>query len=305
MVIRLAPRGPLALDLTLQRYRLWGEDPANLYRGGVFRRVANAAGHLVPYALRGGGSVGRPRLMVALGVDGPAAVAAAVRREVRWLLGLDADIEGFYAMAEADPVLAGLVGPLYGMRPPLAPGPFEMLVSAITAQQVTLGFALLTRARLVRRFGRPRRVAGAMVYAFPTPEALARARLGELRGMQLSTRKAEYIVGLARAVASGRLDLAALQRCDNAEVIARLTAVRGLGRWTAEWFLVRALGRGDVCPADDLGVRKAFEALCFGGRPAEAGRIRRYAARWGEHQSLAVHYLLAGARLRVGTGGGT
>lgn len=301
---RLAPRGPLAFDLTLQRYRLWGEDPANLYRAGVFRRVAKADGRLIPYRLRGGGSVGHPRLEVALDrTTGPAGVAA-VRREVRWLLGLDADLAGFYALAQDDPVLAGLVEPLYGMRPPMAPEPFEMLVSAITAQQVNLGFALTTRARLIRRFGRPRRADGARVYTFPGPEALARARVDELRAMQLSARKAEYIIGLARAVAGGGLDLAGLGRCENAEVIARLTTVRGLGRWTAEWFLARCLGRGDVCPADDLGVRKAFELFCFGGRAVDGARIRRYAARWGEYQNLAVHYLLAGSRLRARSGGG-
>ncbi|MBI2879108.1 MAG: DNA-3-methyladenine glycosylase 2 family protein [Candidatus Rokubacteria bacterium] len=297
--IRLAPRGPLAFDLTLERYRLWGEDPANLYRAGVFRRVARADGRLVPYALRAGGSVARPRLEVALAPVDAAGSPAAVRAEVRWLLGLDADLAGFYALAQDDPVLAGLIRPFYGMRPPLAPEPFEMLVGAITAQQVNLGFALATRARLVRRFGRPRRVDGALVWAFPTPETLARARVAELRALQFSTRKAEYIIGLGRVVAEGRLDLEALRRCESDEVIARLTALRGLGRWTAEWFLLRALGRGGVCPADDLGVRKAFGAFCFGGREVDADRIRRYAARWGAYQNLAVHYLLAGARLRA------
>jgi DNA-3-methyladenine glycosylase II len=113
--------------------------------------------------------------------------------------------------------------------------------------------------------------------------------------------KAQYVVGLARQVASGALDLDSLARLPNDEVIERLTAVRGFGRWTAEWFLARGLGRPDVCPADDLGVRRAFEALCFRGRPCDAARARRHALTWRPYRSLAVHYLLAGARLaRVG-----
>jgi len=80
-------------------------------------------------------------------------------------------------------------------------------------------------------------------------------------------------------------------------VIEALTAVRGFGRWTAEWFLARHLGRGDVCPAGDLAVRRAFERFYNRGRVLDESRIRRRARAWGQHQNMAVHYLLAGQRL--------
>jgi DNA-3-methyladenine glycosylase II len=134
------------------------------------------------------------------------------------------------------------------------------------------------------------------VHAFPEPAAVAAASPEALRAMQFSTRKAEYLIGLGRLVAEGSLDLAALATAPDDEVIGRLTAVRGLGRWTAEWYLARALGRPDVCPADDLGVRRAVEALCYGGRACDAARVRRRARAWRPYRSLAVHYLLAGAR---------
>jgi DNA-3-methyladenine glycosylase II len=111
--------------------------------------------------------------------------------------------------------------------------------------------------------------------------------------MQFSQRKAEYIIGLARELSEGRLDLGAFAGVPDETVVARLTAIRGLGRWTAEWFLARALGRPDVCPADDLGVRRAVEALCFGGRERDAAAVRRRAREWRPHRSLATHYLLA------------
>jgi len=153
------------------------------------------------------------------------------------------------------------------------------------------------RRRLVQRFGTPVRVGGQTVYGFPEPATLARATVAELRSMQFTVRKAEYIVGLAQRVESGELDVDGLSACSNDEVVARVTAVRGLGRWTADWFLARGLGRGDVCPAGDLAVRKAF-AHFYGRRRALSERaIRRRAATWGSHQNLAVHYLLAGERL--------
>jgi DNA-3-methyladenine glycosylase II len=181
-----------------------------------------------------------------------------------------------------------------------------MLVGAITAQQVNLTFAFTTRARLVRRFGRPVEVDGEAVYAFPPAETLARAKVADLRRMQFSTRKAEYIIGLARLVTRGELDFERLAALPNAEVIEELTRIRGFGRWTAEWFLARALGRGDVCPAGDLGVRKAFGRFYAGGRALSERAIRRRAAAWGPHQNLAIHYLLAGLRgLQPKRGGGS
>jgi DNA-3-methyladenine glycosylase II len=223
--------------------------------------------------------------------------------EVRRLFGLDFDLPGFYRMAKADAALAPLVEPLYGMRPTLAPTPLEMLVGSITAQQVNLSFAFACRARLVRRYGTAVRLGEVDLWAFPDAAALARASVRELRALKYSNRKAEYIRDLARAVTAGALDLEALGAATSAEVIARLTALRGLGRWTADWFLARCCGRGDVCPAGDLAVRKAFEHHYGRGRALGEEAIRRRARAWGPYQNLAVHYLLAGMRLggrRVG-----
>jgi DNA-3-methyladenine glycosylase II len=172
-----------------------------------------------------------------------------------------------------------------------------MLIGAVCAQQINLAFAFTVKARLVRRFGVPVDVAGQTVYGFPEAAELARAEVDELRRLQLTTRKSEYVVGLAHQVASGGLDLEALGQSSNEQVIEALTAVRGFGRWTAEWFLARHLGRGDVCPAGDLAVRRAFERFYNRGRVLDESRIRRRARAWGPHQNMAVHYLLAGQRL--------
>ena len=303
MNLSLSVDGPLDVAATLARYRLWGEDPANRVDDGVFRRVLRHEGALVPYEVRWSGAVEEMRLAIAVPGVRSAAVAALAAAEVRRVFGLDFDLAGFYRMAKADPALALLVVPLYGMRPTLAPTALEMLVGSITAQQVNLSFAFACRARLVRRYGTVVAAGGAEVWAFPDARALAAARVRELRTLKYSTRKAEYIRDLARAVTAGTLDLDALGAATNADVIARLTALRGLGRWTADWYLARCCGRGDVCPAGDLAVRKAFEHYYGRGRTLTEEAIRRRARTWGPYQNLAVHYLLAGMRLagrRVG-----
>jgi DNA-3-methyladenine glycosylase II len=305
MKIALTPEGPLDVPATLARYRLWGDDPASRLAGDAFLRVRRHGGRLWPFAVRWTGTTDAVRLEVDIPGARAAGVRDAVLSDVRRLFGLDFDLPAFYRMARTDPILGPLIEPLYGLRPSVTPGALEMLVGAITAQQVNLAFAFALRARLVRRYGEPVDIDGETVYAFPTPDALARARLPALRAMQFSARKAEYVRDLARAVAAGALDLEGLATTPTSAIIDRLTAQRGLGRWTADWFLARCLGRGDVCPAGDLAVRKAFVQRCGRGRALSERAIRRRARAWGSHQTVAVHYLLAGLRLaRPAAGGG-
>jgi DNA-3-methyladenine glycosylase II len=305
MKIVLNADGPLDVDATLGRYRIWGEDPVNVLDGDVFRRVLRHGRRLVPYAVRWSGPVEAARLTIDLRGPRTSAVADAVVFEVRRLFGLDFDLPGFYRMAKADPVLSTLVEPLYGLRPTLAPTALEMLVGSITAQQVNLSFAFACRARLVRRYGEAVGTEGTTVWAFPEAAALARARVRELRALKYSTRKGEYIRDLARAMVAGTLDGEALAAAPSEEVIAQLTALRGLGRWTADWFLARCCGRGDVCPAGDLAVRKAFEQhYSRRGRTLSEDAIRRRARVWGSYQNLAIHYMLAGMRLAASRAGG-
>jgi DNA-3-methyladenine glycosylase II len=294
----ISAEGPLDVGATLSRYRIWGEDPVNrLGDDGVFRRVLRLDGALHPYEVRGEGSVDDARLAVSVPTGRSPRVREAVSHEVRRIFGLDFDLTGFYRMAKADTALADLTSTLYGMRPTLAPGGLEMLVGSIVAQQVNLTFAFTLRARLIRRYGEPVLIGSQTVYAFPEARVLARLRVTSLRAMQFSTRKAEYIRDVARAVTAGRLDLTALAQASNAEVIERLTALRGLGRWTADWYMARCLGRGDACPAGDLAVRKVFDHHYGRGRTLSEEAIRRRARGWGDYQSVAIHYLLVGMRM--------
>jgi 3-methyladenine DNA glycosylase/8-oxoguanine DNA glycosylase len=227
----LVVSGPLDVPPTLSRFSLWGEDPVNLLSDGVFRRAIRVHGRWHGYELTWTGGPDETRLRVSVPGSRAGRVLEAAVAQVRRICALDLDVASFYRAAADDPALGGLIPRLYGLRPTLSPEPFEMLVGSVCAQQVNLPFAFAVRARLVRRFGTPVRLDGRTVYAFPEPAALARAEVGELRQLQLTVRKAEYIVGLAERVVSGELDLDRLGARSNEEVIDTLTNVRGLGRW--------------------------------------------------------------------------
>jgi len=212
-----------------------------------------------------------------------------IARQVAWLLGAPFDLGGFWAWAASEPVLMTLREALAGYRPPLVCDRWEMLVTSITAQQVSLHSAFAVRSRLIERFG----VRYGEAWAFPTRERLAQAHASEIREVGFSARKAEYVTGLAR----GELDLEALEHLSDEEVVATITSQRGLGRWTADWFLARALGRPDGWPAGDLGVRKAVSFFYGSGRELDETEVREVGERFGPWRNIACHMLLAGARL--------
>ena len=203
--------------------------------------------------------------------------------EVRRYLGAVFDLDAFSAFASTDVVLADVVPRLRGLRPPLVPDPFETLVTSITAQQVSLHAAFAIRNRLIQAFGIP----AGRAYAFPARERLAAAEPADLTRLGFSARKAEYVVGLARS----EIDLGGLAALPDAEVKARLTALPGIGEWTADWFLARHLARPDAWPAGDLGLRKAV--LRFYGEED----VRAAGDRFPGHRNLAAHYLLAALRV--------
>jgi DNA-3-methyladenine glycosylase II len=263
---------PYDFELSTERFRAFGPDLANLWHEGGLLRVV--AGREVRVEEADGGVRVEP-------------LDHETEPVVRKLLGAEFDLASFHAWAAgSDPVLARVADRLAGFRPPLAPDPFETLVTSITAQQVSLHAAFAIRNRLIERYGR--RVGQA--YSFPTAKRLRRASEEDLVALGFSRRKAEYVLGLA----AGPVDLDALAGLADDEVKARLVAVRGLGEWTADWFLARHLARPRAWPAGDLGLRKAVRA--FYGEVD----VRAIGDRFDPFQNLTAHYLLTGLRV-VGT----
>jgi DNA-3-methyladenine glycosylase II len=289
---------PYDFEISTERFRAFGPDLANLWHEGGLHRVVD--GREVRIEAAAGGvdvsPAAKPPVRASGSGEGapgnrevPLPLGEAALAEVRHLLGLPFDLEPFRAFAAGEPVLARLEPALRGFRPPLAPSAWETLVTSITAQQVSLFAAFAIRNRLIERYGER----AGHAYAFPAPERVAAADEDALLRLGFSRRKAEYVLGLARGGLAG-LDGAASLADD--EIKARIVAVRGLGEWTADWFLARHLARPRAWPAGDLGLRKAVSAFYGDGRPLTTGEVRAIGARFEPFQNLAAHYLLTGLR---------
>jgi DNA-3-methyladenine glycosylase II len=253
---------PFDFALSTGRFQAFGTDLANRFADGVLHRAIG--GRDVRIAAANGGVEVDP-------------LDDETRPVVMRLLGAPFDLNGFYDWA-AGPMRT-LTVRLHGFRPPLQPDPFEALVTSITAQQVSLRSAVAIRNRLIERFG----VRIGEAWAFPTRERIAAARADELFAVGFTHRKAEYAVALARS----DVDLDALALLPDDEVRVVITSQRGLGPWTAEWFLARHLARPQAWPAGDLVLRKA--ALNLYGVP-----VHELGAQLHPFQNLSAQYLLMG-----------
>ena len=194
------------------------------------------------------------------------------------------------ALAESDPTMAALIerlGPIdlakrlrrRGEERPA--DAYGAVLRSIVGQQLSTKAARTIYLRVLDLFGG----------ATPTPEQLLEADEADLRGAGLSGRKTEYIRDLAAHVIAGELELDRLDQLGDEEVIAEIVAVRGLGRWTAEMFLIFHLERPDVLSGGDLGIRKAVQIEYGLDEMPPPGAVIEIGERWRPNRSLASLYL--------------
>ncbi|HEY6240332.1 MAG TPA: DNA-3-methyladenine glycosylase 2 family protein [Burkholderiales bacterium] len=183
------------------------------------------------------------------------------------------------ALARRDTVLARIMREHPRIALEQRGEPFFTLARAIVGQQISVKAAASIWSRVVA-------LAPRML-----PEQVVNAGGVRLLACGLSRRKAEYLAGLARHFTDGRLNVVAWAEMEDEAVIAELVRIRGVGRWTAEMFLMFNLLRPDVLPLDDLGLQRAICLNYFRGRPVSLRTMRRIAAVWAPWRSVATWYL--------------
>src|SRR6185437_12028157 len=209
----------------------------------------------------------------------------------RRLFSLDHSPQAFYEQVRDEPVLGPITRRLHGMRPVGSPSIFEMLIIAVLGQQISMIAAGAIKSRLVAALGARASFDDRIYRAFPTPEAIANTSNESLLTLAFSRRKAEYVRDLAIQVASGDLDLEALRGREHGEILERLIAIRGIGRWTAEYVLLRGYGYPDALPAGDAGLRRQIMRHYQLAAPPDEAEITRRGTVWSPYRSWATLYL--------------
>ena len=283
------PVPPFRLDLTVWTLRRRPDNLFDRWDGTTYRRVLIADDK--PFEI----AVTQPGENLRVAVTG-ARLTSSLKNQVtaalERLLGIRIDLRKFYRLSKKDSWLKPLANQFQGMKPPRLLTPFEALINAIACQQLTLTMGIRLLNRLTEAYGMALKTEAGIVHAFPRPQDLARADLEDLRQMSFSYQKARYITSISRLIVGGELDLDEIATLDDEEAVARLCELKGVGRWTAEYVLLRGLGRTHIFPADDVGARNNLQKwLGLSGKMTYAN-TRAVLSRWDGFGGLIYFHLL-------------
>lgn len=291
MIVRPVP--PFRLDLTVWALRRRARNAIDRWDGSTYRRVIVVEQRPTELAVYQDRPAATPRLIV---TATPALRTDAERRHVRLLLsgmlGLRVDLREWYRIAERDRRLRTLANRFRGVKPPRFPTLFEALVNAFACQQLSLvvGLELLNRLAAVCDVRR-----GADVNArcaFPAPRDVARMSSAACQRLGFSRQKVRALLTLAHGIDRGAFDFRGLARDDDDQVCARLRQLRGVGRWTAEFVLLRGLGRLNVFPGDDVGAQKSLARWLGRAAAFDYAGVSTAVEKWQPYAGMVYFHLL-------------
>jgi DNA-3-methyladenine glycosylase II len=289
----LKPIPPFRLDLTVWALRRRPDNVVDRWDGHTYRRVLPLPAGPMEVAVTQTGPPETPRLRVAVG-------DAALSREVKQivtaslerLLGFRTDMAAFYPLASRDAALGPLAQRFRGMKPPRFATVFDSVITAIANQEVTRTVGVLLLNRLAVSYGAAVHEGDVAAYAFPHAEDLATLHPTDLRQLGFSRQKGRAMIELAKSIAVEGLDLEGLAKLPDEEAIERLCDLQGVGRWSAEYVLLRGLGRTHVFPGDDVGARKNLQRWLNLVKPLDYAAVHRALERWRPYGGLVYFHLL-------------
>ena len=290
---RLRREGPFGVELPrgfplAHLLRTLGRDPHSVTErltGDTYETSADLAG--VPAVLRVRVSGGKAAVSIEGAPQAGVRQRVAAHRLVSEMLGLDQDAAAFARLARRLGV-ARLVAGRPGLRLTRTPGVLEGLFWCIIGQQINLPFACLLRRRLIENTGTA--LPGGL-YSLPSPGRIARMEPADFRAWQYSQKKAEYLIGAARLVAEGKLDLERLPAMSATRAERTLLAVRGLGPWSVHYLMMRSLGFADCVPLGDTGVTSGLKTLFRLEERPDGDATLRLMSVFSPHRSLATAHL--------------
>lgn len=210
------------------------------------------------------------------------------------VIGHQDDLPGFRSAIAKDKRLAGLVDALPGYKALRGPDLWTMMLSSLVAQQISGAAARSIRNKLAHAYGHVVRVDNEDVPVVPSAERLYDLREDDLRAVGFSQKKAEYARGMAEALLNGTIVPHELKQLSPDEMIKKLSALRGVGVWTAECIGIFCIGHPDLIPADDLGIQKAITHLYKLKADPKPKEVRARGEKWKGWRSYATTYLWAG-----------
>ncbi|MCX5890477.1 MAG: DNA-3-methyladenine glycosylase 2 family protein [Deltaproteobacteria bacterium] len=294
--LHLKPVPPFRLGLTVWVLRRRPHNLMDRWDGETYRRVLLIGDQPVEVSVSQTAPPEAPELLVeAEGAEPDPETSEILAAALTWKLGLDIDLTEFYGFAAPEPRLQALVQGLRGVKPPRFPNLFEALVNAIACQQLSLTVGIHLLNRLTQAFGVSFPGELGPAQAFPRPSDLAGLQPQDLRDLGFSYNKARTIIDLSQGLVAGETPaLRNLASLPDDDAVKTLTLLKGIGRWSAEYVLLRGLGRTHLFPGDDVGARRKLQDWLNLKEPLDYQGVRRVLADFHPYGGLIYfHFLLS------------
>jgi DNA-3-methyladenine glycosylase II len=287
------PHSPFRLDVTVWALRRRTHNRIDQWDGTVYTRVLLVDHTPVKVCVSQRQTDNHPELLFNMCSLAPVEQGTSrIREALQRMLGLQVDVTGFYTLAQKDHLLSPLAQHFLGLKPPRFPSLFEALLNAFACQQVSLDVGIMLLNRLTATYGLKFDDGQAVFSAFPEPAAFANAAVEHIRALGFSHQKARAITELATALVKNQRDFSILEAMNDEEVKTSLSSIRGVGRWTAEYVLLRGLGRLDTFPGDDVGAQKNLQQLLHLEEKPSYEKIKELTSPWHPYAGFVYFHLL-------------
>lgn len=293
LTLELTPIAPFSLEFTAWGLRRRPENQVDRWDDASYRRVICIHGRPAEVRVNERGTREASRLEVnVMGERVHTGAESEVRALLTPLLGLEVDLKPFCRMTLCEPKLRDLAEKYRGLKPGRLPTVFETLANAFACQQFTIAAGLRLLNRLVRRGSVGIKTKEGMVFGFPEPSDVLRVSPRTFRSLGFSGQKTKAFRELSRKLVAEPLAFDTLIDRKNEDAVNSLLELRGVGRWTAEYVLLRGLGRLDVFPGDDVGARNRLAKWPHRSEPMDYESVRRTVERWQPYAGFIYFHML-------------
>ena len=291
-ISRAQPVAPYRLDLTVWALRRRPGNVVDRWDGKTYRRAFVVNDRVIEVAVSQEGDPEEPALVIMTDQNCASEEKIQITTMLMKMLGMEWDLSEFYKLAKRDKDLRPLARKFMGLKPPRMATLYEALLNGFTCQQLSLTACIAILNRLVLKYGPYSSPIDKDVRAFPRAADLATLNETDFREAGYSGAKGRAIAELSWAIAGGDLNLNSIESMDNKSALAALVTLRGVGRWTAEFVLLRGLGRIEIFPGDDVGAQNKLKKWLGLAQSPDYEETSRIITRWHPFAGLVYFHLL-------------
>ena len=261
---------PFRLDFTVWALRRRDRNIIDYWNGTKYIRVFTLENSPVKVQVEQNGI--EPQIFVTATSKYPILkLKAKVSNLLNHMLGLQINLNWFYDLTKNDKLLHPLIIKFLGVKPPRFPTIFEALSNAISCQQVSLESGLSIQNNLIKQYGMQFKENDQVYYAFPEPREMKNYTYNDLMKLGFSHRKSDTLIEVATKICDNEKIFTNVENASNEDIIKLFTSFKGIGLWSAEYVLLRGLGRTEILPGDDVSVQKNITRIFNLNKKPEAG----------------------------------